>query len=130
VVSCLPVSIYQAYRRDPRQSEVDDRKDAFDDLNDFVQRRNGFVISIPGERIVTIEVLPDSGLPAELTALGYDLTEAPAGERILSGAIVEHFTLTSSGAFEPLSPNSTKAIAQSRRHAGIVKTRRFTFDLR
>jgi hypothetical protein len=113
-----------------RSNEVADRKASFDDLNDFVQARHGWIISIPGERIVTIEVLPDSALPAELTALGYGLTEAPAGERILASAIIEKFTMTSSGALASLVDGSTAAVAEVRHHAGIVKTRRFTFDLR
>jgi hypothetical protein len=50
-------------------------------------------------------------------------------ERILPAAIIERFTLTADGEFEPLVEGSSKPIAQTRRHAGIVRTRRFTFDL-
>jgi hypothetical protein len=84
---------------------------------------------VPGDRKVTIEVLPDSALPAELTALGYGLIEAPAGERILASAIIEKFTMTSSGALAPLVEGSTAAVAEVRHHAGIVRTKRLTFDL-
>jgi hypothetical protein len=74
-------------------------------------------------------VLPDSALPAELIALGYDLHEAEPGERILASAIIEKFTMTSSGALAPLVEGSTAAVAEVRHHAGIAKTKRFTFDL-
>jgi len=37
--------------------------------------------------------------------------------------------LTADGEFEPLVKGSSKPIAQTRRHAGIVKVKRFGFDL-
>jgi hypothetical protein len=77
------------YRPGPLNPEIADRKAKFDVLNRFVQARNGFVISIRGDSIVMIEVLPDSALPAELIALGYDLHETEPGERILSSGIVK-----------------------------------------
>ena len=76
-----------------------------------------------------MECLPDSTLPTELRKAGYDVREIEDGERIPHSAVTEHFTLTSSGAFEPLSPNSTKTIAETVRHAGIVKVRRFAFEI-
>jgi hypothetical protein len=51
--------------------------------------------------------------------LGYDVRELGDGERILAAAIIEQFTLTADGEFEPLTEGSTKPIAQTRRHAGI-----------
>jgi hypothetical protein len=61
--------------------------------------------------------------------LGYDVRPANPAEttRILANAIVHHMTLSSSGAFEEMTPGSTTAITETRRHAGIVKTARFTF---
>jgi hypothetical protein len=50
-------------------------------------------------------------------------------ERILPAAIVEQFTLAADGEFEPLIEGSTKPVAQTRRHAGIVKVRRFAFEI-
>jgi hypothetical protein len=47
----------------------------------------------------------------------------------LPAAIVQEFTLTSSGAYEPLTEGSTKPIAQILRHAGIVKLTRYSFTL-
>jgi hypothetical protein len=68
-------------------------------------------------------------LPAELRAAGYDLMPAGEGERILASAIVEELTLSSSGALVPLTEGSTKAVAEVRRHAGIVKVARYTFTM-
>jgi hypothetical protein len=50
-------------------------------------------------------------------------------ERILPAAIIERFTLTADGEFEALVEGSTKPVAQTQRHAGIVKTRRFVFEM-
>jgi hypothetical protein len=47
----------------------------------------------------------------------------------LPTAIVQEFTLTSSGAYEALTPESTKPIAHIVRHAGIVKVLRYTFTM-
>jgi hypothetical protein len=68
-----------------------------------------------------IETLPGSTLPAELRAAGYDVRKDGEGERILASAIVQEFTLTSSGAYEPLTEGSTKSIAHRVRHAGIYR---------
>jgi hypothetical protein len=47
----------------------------------------------------------------------------------LPAAIVQEFTLSSSGAYEPLAPESTKPIAHTVRHAGICRVLRFTFTM-
>ena len=51
------------------------------------------------------------------------------GERIVAAAITERFTLTADGEFEAQVEGSTKAVAQTRRHGGIVKVLRYTFDM-
>jgi hypothetical protein len=71
-----------------------------------------------------MECLPGSTLPDELRQLGYDVRDLGDGERILAAAIVERFTLSADGEFEPLVEGSTKPVAQTRRHAGIVKVKR------
>jgi hypothetical protein len=60
---------------------------------------------------------------------GYDLRPEGEGQRILPAAIVQEFTLSSSGALEPLAPESTKPIAHTVRHAGICKVLRYSFSL-
>jgi hypothetical protein len=61
-------------------------------------------------------------------AAGYDLELIGQGERILRAAITQALTLTSSGAYEPLAPGSTKAVV-TRRHHGIVRIERFSFPI-
>jgi hypothetical protein len=45
----------------------------------------------------------------------------------LAAAITEQFTMAADGTFQSLVEGSTKAVAQARQHAGIVKVRRFAF---
>ena len=106
-----------------------DRKTRFDRLLAFVRERNGWITSVPGAETVTVEVLPDSALPDELRDAGYTLEPIGAGERIIGGTITERLTLSSCGIFEPLTPESTKAVAEIRRHSGIVRTKRYSFAL-
>ena len=69
-------------------------------------------------------------MPDGLITLGYDVVpdDPPQGERIIGGHIVEKLTLTSSGAFEPLTEGSTKAV-QIRTHAGVIQTKHYSFAL-
>jgi hypothetical protein len=60
--------------------------------------------------------------------LGYDVTEAGEGERILAGAIVERFTRRADGELV-LTEGSTRAVAETRTHAGIVTVRRYSFTM-
>jgi hypothetical protein len=76
-----------------------------------------------------MECLPGSPLPDELRQLGYDVRDLGDGERILAIAITEQFTLRAYGEFEPLVEGSTKPVAQTWRHAGIVKVKRYGFSM-
>jgi hypothetical protein len=72
---------------------------------------------------------PDSTLPDELRKPGHDVREIGDGERILAGAIVEKFVRRADGELEPLTVGSTGPVAEVRRHAVIVRTERFVFDI-
>jgi hypothetical protein len=65
-----------------RQHKIEDRKERFEGLLEFVRARNGWITSVPGAPDVTIECLPDSRLPDDLRGLGYVVTAAGEGERI------------------------------------------------
>jgi hypothetical protein len=110
-------------------SSVPDRKEKHAALVQFITKRKGYVTSIPGEPELRFEALPGSTLPDELTELGYAVTEIGEGQRILPGSIVERFSLTSSGALEPVAEGSTKAVALLQEHAGIVGVLRYRFQL-
>jgi hypothetical protein len=89
---------------------------------------DAWLISTPGDREATLECLADSMVPAEMRKAGYALEELPPGERILHSAITERFARRVDGQLELLTPGSTQRVAQMT-HAGIVKTRRFSFAL-
>jgi hypothetical protein len=74
--------------------------------------------------------VPGSRLPDELRAAGYDAIAAGITERILPHQIVQRFVRRVDGELEPLTEESTKPIAETRTHAGIVSVRRWTFTLR
>jgi hypothetical protein len=78
---------------------------------------------------VEVECLPDSTLPNDLRALGYDVIAAGDGERVLPHQIVERFVRRTDGELEPLTEGSTKTIAETRTHAGIVRVKRFGFNM-
>jgi hypothetical protein len=65
-------------------------------------------------------------MPDDLRGLGYEIGD---GERILPAAIVERFTRRVDGKLEPLVAGSTAPIAETRRHAGIVKVKRYAFEM-
>ena len=78
-----------------------------------------------------VDALPDSVIPAELRAAGYDVQpdDPPEGQRILAAAITQKLTLTSCGVFEEMTEGSTKTVAEVRRHAGIVRVLRHGFTI-
>jgi hypothetical protein len=83
-----------------------------------------------GAREVELQVLPDSKLPDDLRALGYQLEEIGETERILPAGITERFTRGADGELEPITAESTKPVAETRLHAGIVTVKRYAFEMR
>jgi hypothetical protein len=71
-----------------------------------------------------MECLPSSTIPDDLRKLGYIIEETGAGERILASAIVEKLVLAPNGELAPLTADSTRPIASTMTHSGIVKVRR------
>ena len=130
----LPTSapVAEKYHPNPRPtvppSPTVARKERFAELNKFVTARHGFLTSIPGSSTVTMETLPDSTLPAELAALGYEIEATGEGERILSGAIVQKFERVA-GELVLLTAESTRPVAQTLHHAGIVRIERYSFSI-
>jgi hypothetical protein len=60
---------------------------------------------------------------------GHDVREIGDGERILPHQIVQRFVRRADGKLEPVTEGSTKPIAETRTHAGIVKVKRYGFDI-
>jgi hypothetical protein len=85
----------------------------FQDLNDWVRERGGWIISVPTEKIITIQCLPDSAIPSELEAQGYIVDKIGSSERILPHGITERFLRRADGQEEV------------RHHAGVVTVELF-----
>jgi hypothetical protein len=113
-----------------RQHKIEDRKERFEGSLEFVRARNGWITSVPGAPDVTIECLPDSRLPDDLRGLGYVVTAAGEGERILHSAITEQLVAGPDGELVPLTAGSTWPVALTVTHAGIFcKVKRYAFEL-
>jgi hypothetical protein len=123
------IAMTRRFANAPPNVEIDKRKARFEELNEFVQSRGGWTTNIPGSIEVTVEALPDSTLPDDLRARGYDLAEIGTGERILAHAITERFTRRVDGELEPLTAESTRPIAETRTHAGICRVRQYGFEM-
>ena len=65
----------------------------------------------------------------DLRKLGYHLHKVGEGERILAAGIIERFVTGADGARVPLTEGSTLPVAEVRSHTGIVRIRRYAFDL-
>jgi hypothetical protein len=73
--------------------------------------------------------LPESGLPDQLRALGYDLRDAGETERIIPAAITERFVKNADGTLGPLAEGSTQPVTSIVHHACIIKVRRWAFEM-
>jgi len=69
------------------------------------------------------------GGAADIARLGYIAEEIDGGERILAAGIVERFSRNKDGTLALIIAGSTTPVAETRHHAGIVATRRFSFDI-
>jgi hypothetical protein len=93
------------------------------------QTFDAWVTSTSGNREVFIECLPTSGWPAVLRRRGYRLEPLEDGQRILPNSIREPMAIGANSELTPLVPGSTMATTMVVHHAGIHKTRRFSFNL-
>jgi hypothetical protein len=114
-------------RRDDR---IASRKERFEQINEFVRSRGGWLVSVPGAAEVSLGTLPGSSLPDKLRGLGYDVREGdpPTGERILHSAIIERLARNANGELVPSTAGSTLPVIEIE-HAGIIKVQRHSFGL-
>lgn len=108
-----------------RNPDADKRKKRFADIATFIAERGGWVTSVPGAHAIWFDTLPGSALPDQLRELGHDVVKTGTTERILPHAISTAVTLTSSGAFEPATENSTKPVTMRVTNAGIAIVEQF-----
>lgn len=123
------IKLIRGFRATPSDPKIDARKAEFAEIAEFVDARGGWVNSVSGAIEVTVECLPDATLPDDLRALGHDVREDGDGERILAHRIVERFVRRADGELAPLTAESTGPIAKTRTHAGIVRVKRYAFDM-
>jgi hypothetical protein len=89
--------------------------------------RNGcWVITSPGAPEVHPETLPGSRWPDALRERGYRLRSEPDGER-MPFEVREVMTQNSNSTLGILTPGSTQATTIVVHHAGIVRTKRYSF---
>jgi hypothetical protein len=77
-----------------------------------------------------MECLPGSTLPSDLRAMGYDVRVLGDGERTLAAAIIEKFVARADGELELLTSGSTMPVASTVTRAGIVRIKRYAFEMR
>jgi hypothetical protein len=119
-----PARFYKPMTPDQRSAQ-----EKFRELNAYVTERNGWIVSLHGDRALRIECLPFSALPEDMREMGYTVIANGEGERILASAITKKFTRTSSGALEPMTEGSTKPVASTITHAGITRVLRYSFTM-
>ncbi|WP_316234241.1 hypothetical protein [Bradyrhizobium sp. SZCCHNR1098] len=102
---------------DRRAKALQSRKEKFAALNRFVTKAGGWVTSIPGDYLVTIECTEGSSLPEKLQDLGYRLREVDRRERMISNATTEEIV--------DLCHNKTRTLS----HAGLVPVIVYSFEL-
>jgi hypothetical protein len=62
--------------------------------------------------------------------IGTQMQERPsASVRLIAARIVERFVRRADGELESLTAESTKPVAETRTHVGIVRVRKFAFDV-
>ena len=117
------------YRPGGPDPAVSDLKAKFDAMAKLITERGGWVTSVPGHNWIDFETLPGNTLPGELEAAGYSIESDGQGQRILPHAITERFARRADGTLEPSDEGSTRAVAETRTHAGVHRVQRYTFRL-
>jgi hypothetical protein len=123
------IALIRGFRATAPDPKIVEAKEKFEAINEFVAERGGWLVSVPGDPAARMECLPDSRLPDDLRGLGHDVREIGDGQRILPHQIVEQFVRRADGELEPVTEGSTKPVAEVRTHAGIVRVKRYGFDM-
>ena len=73
-------------------SDAKKRQKLWEALNDYVSTAGGWIVSMPGARILRIEIPQRSPLAAKLSELGYRVLHVGVGTRLTPGGTVETIT--------------------------------------
>ena len=122
------VGLVRGYISTPSNPVADAAKEKFAAINAYItEHGGGWLVSVPGDPAMRLQVLPGSALPDELRKLGYIVVSTGTTERILPHAIRQAMTMSSSGALIAATEGSTKPVALRITNAGIATVE--TFDL-
>jgi hypothetical protein len=122
------IALVRQFVSSPSNPKLDEAKAKFTDINAFVTERGGWLVSVPGDPEMRLQVLPGSPLPDELRELGYIVVPTGTTERILPMAVRQAMTVSSSGALIAATENSTRPVSMVITNAGLATVE--TFDLR
>jgi hypothetical protein len=112
-----------------QRDKIEARKAKHARLCAEAREKCAWVISVAGDPVIRFDCLPDSPFPADLRERGFDLIDEGEGSRILHAAITERFVRGADGELVLATEGSTRPIAESRTHAGIVKVKRCAFEM-
>ncbi|EHR03219.1 hypothetical protein [Bradyrhizobium sp. WSM471] len=107
---------------------VADLKEKFDEINQFISERQGWVTSVRGDPEVRFECLPGSLLPDELREAGHEVSKIGVGDRILPAGMIERFIIGDDGERKPVTEGSTRPL-QIVSHAGITQVETYCFRM-
>jgi hypothetical protein len=104
----------------PSDPKIDEAKECFTALNTYVTERGGWLVSLPADPAMRLQVLPGSALPDQLAALGYIVERTGETQRILPHAVAQAMTMSSSGALVAATEGSTRPVMMRITNAGIA----------
>jgi hypothetical protein len=123
------IALVRGYISTPSNPEADAAKAKFAAINAYITEHGGaWLVSVPGEPTMRLQVLPGSALPDQLAALGYLVERTGETQRVLAHAVAQKFEVSSSGAFIPATEGSTKPLALHITNAGVAVVEQY--DLR
>jgi hypothetical protein len=113
----------------PPNQEAEAAKEKFAAINTYVtEHGGGWLVSVPGDPEMRLQVLPGSVLLDQLAALGYIVEKTGETQRILPHAVRQDMTISSSGALVAATEGSTRPVTVSITNAGVAVVDQF--DLR
>jgi hypothetical protein len=122
------IRMVRGYISSPPNPEADAAKARFEAINAFVAERGGWLVSVPGDPAMRLQVLPGSSLPDQLRKLGYIVVPVGTTSRILPHAVAQRFETSSSGALLPVTEGSSRPVTVCVTNAGIATVEQY--DLR
>jgi hypothetical protein len=122
------IALIRGFRATAPDPKIVEAKEKFAAILAHVVERGGWLVSVPGDPEMRLQVLPGSALPDQLRKLGYIVVPTGTTSRILPHAVRQAMTMSSSGALIAATEGSTKPVALHVTNAGIATVEQY--DLR